>query len=47
MSTINNLFKRLAAVFGPAPRTSVDPEALSLQQWADLPAYHPRRDRAA
>ncbi|SHF93285.1 hypothetical protein [Devosia limi] len=47
MSTMNNLFKRLAAVFVPAARPSIDPDALSLQQWADLPAHHPRRDRAA
>jgi len=47
MSTINSLLKRLAVVFGPAPRSKLDPDTLSLQQWADLPAYHPHRDRAA
>jgi len=45
MSTINRLTLRLARLLAEPERQGVDIEAMNLRQWADLPAYHPHRDR--
>ena len=41
MHKIGRLFAGLFAV-DPSP---VDPEAMNLQDWADLPIHHPSADR--
>ena len=46
MSSLVTLLGRLfAGLFTPAA-TPLDPESLSLNEWADLPAHHPVRDHA-
>lgn len=46
MSILTTLLRRLAA----RPRVRItaapDPDQLDLRAWADLPAWHPRSDRA-
>lgn len=46
MSNIAALLKRLLACASTPRPATLDPEALSLRDWADLPAYHPGADRA-
>jgi len=46
MSSLSRKLRRLlAGLFAPAP-APLDPESMSLHDWADLPAHHPRHDRA-
>lgn len=42
MSSLLNLLRRLFAAAHPTP----DPDRMSLNDWADLPAWHPRTDCA-
>jgi hypothetical protein len=44
-SLIQQLGRLFAGLFasGPAP---LDPDSMSLHDWADLPAHHPVGDRA-
>ncbi|SEP60284.1 hypothetical protein SAMN05428969_0074 [Devosia sp. YR412] len=46
MSNLLKLFHRLVAVMLSTERTTLDPDSMSLHDWADLPAHHPSRDRA-
>ncbi len=46
MSSIATLLKRLRQRLAAARAATPDPEAMSLHDWADLPAYHPASDRA-
>jgi hypothetical protein len=46
MSTlIERLGKLVSAIFSTT-RAPVDPDAMSVHDWADLPVHHPRGDRA-
>lgn len=39
-----SILSRLVAWLGrsrPSPRSTPQPDCMSLQDWADLPAYHP------
>lgn len=44
MSTLNKLAATLGRLFAEPARSGVDLDAMNLRQWADLPAYHPRKD---
>lgn len=46
MSIMLSRFGRLFATLFAAGPSSVDPETMSLRDWADLPAHHPSGDRA-
>lgn len=46
MSNILAVLKRLPLLRRSVASRTPDPESLSLRDWADLPAYHPRNDRA-
>lgn len=41
MSSLLGLFGRIHAALFTVQPAEVDPDAMSLQQWADLPVYHP------
>lgn len=43
MSTLAHLVARLRQ-FLHTPPLAPHPDCMSLEDWADLPAYHPRRD---
>lgn len=47
MSTVITLLGRLFAALLTAEAASVEPDSMSLRDWADLPAHHPSADRAA
>jgi len=44
-SLLSFIARTLAAVFS-ARQAAVDPDRLSLQDWADLPHHHPSCERA-
>jgi hypothetical protein len=46
MSTMLQMFGRLFAGLFSAGQTQLDPDAMSLHDWADLPAHHPSGDTA-
>ena len=46
MSTLIHALGRLFATLFSADRAPLDPDSMSLQEWADLPAHHPAVDRA-
>ena len=46
MSLIKTAIGWFGRILGGAPARTVDLDAMSLHDWADLPAYHPRVDRA-
>ena len=50
MSNLSQLLRHLVSllVAGLTPRdgAATHPDTMSLQEWADLPAYHPVADRA-
>lgn len=46
MSSILATLKRLWTRLSRDAIATPDPETMSLHDWADLPAYHPRADRA-
>lgn len=50
MSSLALLLRRLVsatlATLTPRDAAAVHPDSMSLQEWADLPAYHPVADRA-
>ena len=46
MSNLTAILGRLFAGLFSSDRATLDPESLSLRQWADLPAHHPARDGA-
>jgi hypothetical protein len=46
MSILTTLFRRLAARVRSRCAATPDPDQLDLREWADLPAWHPRSDRA-
>jgi len=46
MSTLPTLSRRLVARRKGRATATPDPDQLDLRQWADLPAWHPRSDRA-
>ena len=45
MSTLLALLGRLAITLFSSDRAPVDPETMSLHDWADLPSHHPVVDR--
>lgn len=45
MSSLNRLTSLLARFFAEPTRQGADVEAMSLREWADMPAYHPRKER--
>ena len=46
MSTLSTFIRRIARVFATTPQSGADLDTMSLQQWADLPSYHPITDRS-
>jgi hypothetical protein len=46
MSTLIHSIGRLFAALFTTPSAPLDPEAMSLHDWADLPSHHPVADRA-
>ncbi|KFC68834.1 hypothetical protein FF80_01789 [Devosia sp. LC5] len=46
MSNLILLLRRLTSWLTPRDGTQTHPDQMSLQEWADLPAYHPLADRA-
>ena len=46
MSNLITLLGRLFATLFAADPAPLDPDSLSLRDWADLPAHHPSSDRA-
>jgi hypothetical protein len=46
MSSLLPRLQRLFAGLFSTPRLPLDPENMSLRDWADLPVHHPSRDRA-
>lgn len=46
MSSIITLLRRLFAALLEQDRAPLDPDSMSLQDWADLPSHHPASDRA-
>ena len=47
MSNIITLLSRLFTALLAQDQASIDPDSLSLHDWADLPAHHPSVDHAA
>lgn len=45
MSRITALARHFGAFLVPVQARASQPEAMSLRDWADLPAYHPKSDR--
>ena len=45
MSSLIQRLSRIVAALFSARHVPVDPETMSLQEWADLPVYHPLCDR--
>lgn len=46
MSSLVTRLARLVAGLFAADRAPLDPDSMSLHDWADLPAHHPAGDRA-
>ena len=46
MSNIITLLSRLFTALLEQDQAPVDPDSMSLHDWADLPAHHPSVDRA-
>jgi hypothetical protein len=46
MSTIATLLRRLFTALLEQDPAPVDPDTMSLHDWADLPPHHPAGDRA-
>jgi hypothetical protein len=46
MSNIITLLSRLFTALLASDPAPVDPDSMSLHDWADLPAHHPSGDRA-
>lgn len=46
MSTLMQALGRLFAGLFSADPAPLDPEAMTLRDWADLPAHHPSADRS-
>ncbi|MGV8831545.1 MAG: hypothetical protein ACOH2N_06175 [Devosia sp.] len=44
MSSLTNLVRRLVARTSPVTRQRRDIDSLTLRDWADLPAHHPKSD---
>lgn len=44
MSMLDRFWRRLAALFAKPPQ-KLEPEYLSMRDWADLPPHHPLCDR--
>jgi hypothetical protein len=44
MSSVITLLGRLFATLFSADRAPIDPDSMSLHDWADLPAHHPVAD---
>lgn len=45
MSSLLRLVRLVAGLFA-SERAPLEPEGMSLQDWADLPVHHPACDRA-
>ena len=47
MSNVITLLSRLLTALFTSDAVSVEPDSMSLHDWADLPAHHPSGDSAA
>lgn len=46
MSSAITLLSRLFAALFTADQATIEPDCMSLRDWADLPPHHPSADRA-
>ena len=46
MSSIITQLRRLFTALFAAEQVTIEPDCMSLQDWADLPPHHPASDRA-